>query len=80
MIPIKDKTAETIAGALFVNCFLNMAMFPTVMRSDNASEFVGEVSKELNRLLGVSHITGSSYHPQSQGMVESMHRTLNTLM
>ena len=26
------------------------------------------------------HITGSAYHPQSQGQVESMHRTLNTLV
>ena len=55
-------------------------MFPTVLRSDNAKEFVGEVSRELNTLLGMTHITGSSYHPQSQGMIESMHKTLNGLV
>ena len=60
--------------------FLNMAGFPVVLRSDNAKEFVGEVSAELNKLLGIRHVTGSAYHPQSQGMVESMHKTLNLLV
>jgi hypothetical protein len=31
-------------------------------------------------MLEVKHITGSAYHPQSQGQVESMHRTLNALV
>ena len=29
--------------------------------------------------MGITHITGTAYHPQSQGMVERMHRTLNGL-
>ena len=52
-------------------------MFPTVLRSDNAGEFVGEVMQQLNKMLNIRHITSSTYHPQSQGMVESMHKTLN---
>jgi hypothetical protein len=31
-------------------------------------------------MLEIKHITGSAYHPQSQGQVESMHRTLNALV
>ena len=54
--------------------------FPTVLRSDNAAEFVGDVVKSLSAMLEIKHITGSAYHPQSQGQVESMHRTLNTLV
>ena len=80
LIPLKTKSAESVADGLVTHVFLGIAMFPTVMRSDNAKEFVGEVAQEINRLLGISHITGSSYHPQSQGMVESMHKTLNAIM
>jgi hypothetical protein len=50
------------------------------LRSDNAAEFVGDVVGCLNAMLEIKHITGSAYHPQSQGQVESMHRTLNTLV
>jgi hypothetical protein len=55
-------------------------MFPVVLRSDNAQYFTGSVMAEINKLLGINHITGSAYHPQSQGMVESMHKTLNHLV
>ena len=80
LIPIVERDATTIAQALMTKVFLGFAMFPAVLRSDNALEFTGEVASELNRLLEIKHITGSSYHPQSQGMVESMHKTLNLLV
>ena len=51
-----------------------------MLRSDNAAEFVGKVLKSLNDMLEIKHITGSAYHPQSQGQVESMHKTLNQLV
>ena len=50
------------------------------MRSDNAQEFVGAAIEEINRLLAIRHVTGSSYHPQSQGIVESTHRKINGLV
>ena len=80
LIVIPRKDAKVIAEALFYHVLLGMSIFPVVLRSDNAREFTSEVNKELNRLLGITHITGTAYHPQSQGMVERMHRTLNGLM
>ena len=41
---------------------------------------MGEVVAEMNKLLEIRHVTGSAYHPQSQGTVESMHKTLNHLV
>ena len=76
LVPIPDKTAERVAKAL-LRIFCECASFPTVLRSDNAAEFIGDVVKHLNKMLAIKHITGSSYHPQSQGAVESMHKTLN---
>jgi hypothetical protein len=34
----------------------------------------------LNKLLEIKHVTGAAYHPQSQAMVESMHKMLNLLV
>ena len=60
-----------------VKVMLGMAMFPVVWRSDNAKEFDAEVVAEMNKMLEIKHVTGAAYHPQSQGMVESMHKTVN---
>ena len=36
--------------------------------------------KEMTRLLGARHIGSSPYHPQSQGAVESLHKTVNNVV
>ena len=36
LIPLVTKGATEIAKGLFISCFLSGAMFPTVLRSDNA--------------------------------------------
>ena len=79
LIPIRDKSAKTIADGL-LRIFCDAASFPVVLRSDNAAEFVGDVVKHMNKVLSIKHITGSAYHPQSQGAVESMHKTLNQVV
>ena len=79
LIPLKAKTAEEIAYNLLTKVMLDVAGFPVIVRSDNAPEFTGEVVRELNRLTGTTHLLGTTYHPQSQGMVESMHKTINQI-
>ena len=77
IIPITSKSSNEIAGALVKEVFGPFKIFPVVLRSDNAAEFIGKVVKSLNAMLEIKRITGSAYHPQSQGQVESMHRTMN---
>ena len=77
--PVADKGAEMTAKTLLA-IFCDMGSFPTVLRSDNAAEFISDVVKSMNAMLEIKHITGSAYHPQSQGQVESMHKTLNLLV
>ena len=62
---------------LLTKVMLGVAMFPAVLRSDNAREFVSEVVSAMNKALEIRHVSGSPYHPQSQGMVESLHKTMN---
>jgi hypothetical protein len=52
-----------------MSIFCDMGSFPTVLRSDNAAEFIGDVLGSLNAMLEIKHITGSACHPQSQGQV-----------
>ncbi len=44
-----------MAEALVTKVLLGMAMFPAVVRSDNAAEFVGAVIEEMNKLLEIKH-------------------------
>ena len=61
--------------------FWNIAVFPTVLRSDNAYEFViNEIFLEIKKRLVIRHAMGSVYHPQSQGRFERMHRSWNDHM
>jgi len=79
LIPLEEKDADSVARAL-MKIFLGIGTFPTVLRSDNAKEFIGEVVGHLNHDLDVNHVTGSPYHPQSQGHVERMHRTMKEIV
>ena len=65
---------------LLLRVLVDLAMFPAGVRPDNANEFVAEVVAEMNKMLLAQHITGAAYHPQPQGKVERMHRTLNGIV
>ena len=80
LIAIQEKSAEVVARALLEKVIIGLAVFPTVLRSDNAKEFVSDLMRHMNRLLGINHVTGSIYHPQSQGIVENMHRTMSHIL
>ena len=79
-IPIEDETGPTIGRALIREVFGPMYCWPAVLRSDNGNAFLSEVVAYVNSALEVKHITGATYHPQSQGSVERMHRSINSLM
>ncbi len=44
--------------------------------SDNGPQFMAKDFKEYVRLCGMSHVRTSPYYPQSNGKVESWHKTL----
>ena len=44
--------------------------------SDNGPQFVAREFKEFVRLCGMTHVRTSPYYPQSNGKVESWHRTV----
>ena len=72
MIPIKDKTAETVADAFFNHVICRHGTCANVV-SDNGSEFVNKVFDALLRVHGVRRIRTSSYNPRANGIVERLH-------
>ncbi len=48
----------------------------TVLLSDNGASYISQQFNEYLRVVGIRHITASSFHPQSNGKIERYHRTL----
>ena len=49
---------------------------PNNLTSDRGTQFTSSLWAEMGRLLAVKNITTAAYPPQSNGMVEKLHRTL----
>ena len=71
MIPIKDKSAETVARAFFEQVICRHGTCAHVV-SDNGSEFCNEVFDVMNRLFGVKRIRTAPYNPRANAPVERL--------
>ena len=76
--PVRNKYAATITNILMERYFAIFGI-PVAIKSDNGTEFVNEMLKDLADRLQLSKKTTPVYNPHSNG-VERMHRTLNQLM
>ena len=77
--PTEDDTSETAAQHLFFNVMLDLAGYPMMLGSDRGKAFIESVVKELLRIFDVTHVIGTSYHPQAQAAVERPHREYNAI-
>ena len=73
-IATRDQTAETTATVLMEK-FLEYGL-PERLISDNGSNFRSRLVKELCRLLKISQLFTTPYHPQFDGLCERYNRTL----
>jgi Integrase zinc binding domain len=77
-IPLRHHTAVNIANALF-QTFL-VYRWPLRLLSDNAAEFEGEILRELCRLAGVNKIRSTFYQSRTNGVVERLNGTIQTML
>ena len=75
VIHIPDTQTSTCATAFLSNWIARFGV-PTDIISDRGLQFTSTLWSECNKLLGITHHTTSSYHPQANGMVERLHRQL----
>lgn len=73
--PLPDMLAETCARAL-VSQHITRFGVPSRITTDRGRQFESRLFFELCKLLGTHRIRTTSYHPQANGMVERLHRTL----
>lgn len=74
--PIPDKQADTLAKAFIENCILIYGA-PSVIRTDQGTEYKNEVFNKINEILQITHTFSTPYHPETIGSLERNHRCLN---
>ena len=77
--PIPNKEATTIAKKLMEEFFFCFSP-PEQLHSDQGRQFESELIAEICKLLGIKTTHTTSYHPQSDGLVERYNRTLLSML
>ena len=72
---VPDAGAETLAKFIFEEIVCRHGV-PQVILSDNGKNFASEIVKILCEKFLIKHTFSSPYHPQTNGMVERLNRTL----
>lgn len=78
-VPLPDMCAPTVARALYTQ-WISIFGTPLVITSDQGKQFESNLFAHLSKLMGAKHVHTTPYHPQSNGMVERMHRTLKAAL
>jgi RNase H-like domain found in reverse transcriptase/Integrase zinc binding domain/Integrase core domain len=74
-VPLKSTAAEDCAAALVVGWIARFGV-PAAITSDRGPQFTSAVWAAFTAKLGVQHHMTTAYHPQSNGLVERLHRRL----
>lgn len=73
--PLPNQEANTVARALVEN-FICVFGAPKYILTDQGSNFISDVFKNVCKLLKITKLQTSAYHPQSNGALEKSHNTL----
>lgn len=74
-VPLADTSARTVFSA-FTRHWISRFGVPSTLTTDRGVQFTSNVWADFCKELGINHILTTAFHPQSNGMVERMHRRL----
>ena len=74
-IPLVDTTASTCIAALTTHWFSRFGI-PAIVTTDRGPQFTSAAWDSAMVFFGIKHVKTTAYHPQSNGMVERLHRRL----
>ncbi|XP_077964207.1 uncharacterized protein LOC144411428 [Gasterosteus aculeatus] len=77
-VPLRTASAKAVARELFL-LFSRVGIAKEVL-TDQGTCFMSRVMKEMCKLLKVSQIRTSVYHPQTDGLVERFNKTLKQML
>lgn len=73
--PLRTQDAETVAKAFVQEVILKFGI-PQVVLTDQGSNFMSEVFRNMCKLLKIKKINTTAYHPETNGALERTHRVL----
>lgn len=79
VVPIPNATAETVAKAFYSNWVARFGVPHTVV-CDRGAQFKSELFKNLSIICGINLQHTTAYHPQCNGKIERLHRTLKSAL
>ena len=77
--PCMTASAEETCDHL-INVWIARHGCPITFQSDNGKAFVGDLTKELMKRSQVAQAHSTTYHPQTNGLVERQTRTLVSML
>ena len=77
VVPLSSITAVVCAQAL-LSSWISRFGVPSVITTDRGAQFTSSVWSEVCSILGIKRSQTTSYHPQSNGLIERFHRSLKT--
>jgi len=75
LVALANKESSTVAQAIFEKWFCRFGT-PLDVVTDQGKEFCGELSEDLFRLMQVSHLKTTAYHPQCNSQAEVANKTI----
>ena len=79
LVPSSNHTSNTVSEALLRHVIPYFGT-PRQLLSDRGREFISDIWTNLLCSLGIQWILTSPYHPESNGINERSHRTLNNML
>ena len=70
-----DQTVKTIAKFLYGG-YISIFGAPARLLSDRSVGFMSSVIEEMCKILGIKQLWTTSYHPQTNGLVERLHQMI----
>ena len=78
-IPLKEIDTKSVARAYTLHWVARFGV-PEVMVSDRGTQFVSELWTAMSQLLGTQLSHTTAYHPQANGFIERLHRTMKAAL
>ncbi|KAJ2949987.1 hypothetical protein O0L34_g11320 [Tuta absoluta] len=78
-VPVRDITAETVARVFYEHWIVRFGC-PIRITSDQGRQFEASLFQSLLKKFGIQRIRTTPYHPQANGQVERLHRTLKAAL
>jgi len=79
VFPVPDQKADRLAR-LIVDELLPLFGVPEALLSDRGANLLAHVMQDVCALLGIHKLNTTAYHPQCDGMVERLNRTLKGML